>query len=84
MITDVACPLLFHYERPSAPRTLRQTASRSAGSAVARPRHVRGSMVFETQALRRRQDRGRRCYWLAKELGLEIEGVEIDPQRPAS
>ncbi|MBW8838080.1 MAG: glutathione S-transferase family protein [Burkholderia sp.] len=24
------------------------------------------------------KNRGRRCYWLAKELGLEIEGVEID------
>jgi glutathione S-transferase len=24
------------------------------------------------------KNRGRRCYWLAKELGLEIEAVEID------
>ena len=24
------------------------------------------------------KNRGRRCYWAAKELGLEIEGVEID------
>jgi glutathione S-transferase len=24
------------------------------------------------------KNRGRRCYWLAKELGLDIEGVEID------
>jgi glutathione S-transferase len=24
------------------------------------------------------KNRGRRCYWLAKELGLEVEGVEID------
>ena len=24
------------------------------------------------------KNRGRRCYWMAKELGIEIEGIEID------
>src|SRR4051812_44056627 len=24
------------------------------------------------------KNRGRRCYWLAKELGLEIDAIEID------
>jgi glutathione S-transferase len=45
---------------------------------VQRSRSSQGNNVSKLKLYGGAKNRGRRCYWLAKELGLEIEAVEID------